>query len=229
MRKKERDAKKRENQARQREAEEKNNAVMNSRKDQERNALGHADNSLKKFLINIWNEEGPKEVMPSGIEWSSGATRLLATKLANDSRIESVILNRKSITDEEGTFIIQALKNNKTVRKLQLDGNLLSTESLKALIELVSKNETLQFLSLECNKLFTTSGVPDLRKFFSSLKTNQTLLSLNISHNNIQDEILPHILSMLEDNDTIINLELNNLPLSNTLQMRKIQNLVMRN
>jgi len=64
--------------------------------------------------------------------------------IKDDDRIESICLNRKGISDEEGNVLIHALKTNKTVRKLQLEGNQLGSETLKSLADLMLQNHTLQ-------------------------------------------------------------------------------------
>lgn len=131
--------------------------------------------------MHIWNNSSPLEIIPSGLNWVEGATRFLATKMRKDERIESICLNRKGISDDEGKALLIALRDNKTCRKLQLEGNKLGQDSLKPLQELISHNDTLQHLSLECNKLYTQGTKEEFKKFIDCLKYNDTLLSLNLS------------------------------------------------
>jgi len=62
-----------------------------------------------------------------------------------------------------------------------------------------------------------------------SLRKNDTLLSLNLSYTQFLEDCLPSILKMLEENTTLINLELSNQTISDNLSLRKIQNMIMQN
>lgn len=134
------------------------------------------DNALKKYLINIWKNLTPKEINPgTGVRWVLGATRYLATRLLQDNYINSIVLNRRNISDDEAACIFEALKTNTTVRKVQMDGNMLGSKTLEALTGLLKTNTSLQFISLECNFLFTDVSMTQFEDFTTALKLNETL------------------------------------------------------
>jgi hypothetical protein len=63
----------------------------------------------------------------------------------------SLHLARKMIKDEDGVKIAKMIKNNKYMRKLELEGNLLGPNSAKELGEALLENKTLKYLDLEGN------------------------------------------------------------------------------
>ena len=65
----------------------------------------------------------------------------------------SLHLARKMIKDEDGVKIAKMIKNNKYMRKLELEGNLLGPNSAKELGEALLENKTLKYLDLEGNQL----------------------------------------------------------------------------
>jgi len=149
--KKNADQKKKEDEERKKRDQLKNRKLANEKKDYEEERLKSCDQDTKKYIMEIFSNNCPKEINPSGIQWVEGTTRLIARRVYESNRIESVCLNRKGISDDEGRALIFAVTHSKSVRKLELEGNDLRTLSLKELINLVTINDTLQYLSLECN------------------------------------------------------------------------------
>lgn len=96
-------------------------------------------------------------------------------------------LARKEIKDPEGQDIAKMLKDNKWLRKLELEGNFLGPLSAKEFGRALKVNTTLKYLDLDNNYLTNnqqdTSGVTSFTK---CLYKNKTLLSLHMANNGLK-------------------------------------------
>ena len=99
--------------------------------------------------------------------------------------------------------------NNKTLRRLELEGNNLGPKSAREFGLALRVNTTLKFLDLESNQL-TQDGedLTGIVQLINSLTQKKTLISLNMANNKLEEPIDKEIRSMLEQNLTIIDLEL---------------------
>merc|ERR1712083_1005122 len=122
------------------------------------------------------------------------------------------------------------LFSNKVLRKMELEGNNLGPKSAKEFGLALKVNTTLKFLDLESNQLTMgnedTSGVQHY--FIDALRTNKTLLSLNIANNQLEEGLGKDFKDMLEVNETLIDFEVgfNSFHLN---EIREIQRLLQRN
>ena len=80
------------------------------------------------------------------------------------------------------------LLSNTSLRKLELEGNNIGPESAYYFARALKVNKTLKYLDLESNNL-TTDGTDfsGVTEFFTFLPINNTLLSLNLANNGLDE------------------------------------------
>lgn len=71
--------------------------------------------------------------------------------------MKGLTLCRKKIDDDNGVVIVNYLKNNFVLERLELEGNSLGPKTSQAFGELFFNNQSIRFLDLENNDL-TNSG-----------------------------------------------------------------------
>lgn len=81
------------------------------------------------------------------------------------------------------------LNSNSTMRKLELEGNGLGPKSAAEFGRMLSANKGLKHLNLESNQL-TLGGQEHwgIYQFVEFLNTNNTLLSLNMANNELDEK-----------------------------------------
>jgi hypothetical protein len=118
---------------------------------------------------------------------------------------------------------------NKNIRKLELEGNKLGPRTSKEFSHVLKVNKTLQFLDLENNSLTTDGDDPNgLISFVQALKHNESLLSLNVANNRLDETIGKAFEECFAVNRTLIDFEFgfNNFTVETT---RNIQAFLRRN
>ena len=88
---------------------------------------------------------------------------------------------KTKITDEDIIIISEELKNNKSIKHLNLQGNAISCKGANALAEMLKVNKTIKDIIVNNNNI-GNNGALD---FADVLKVNNTLSSFDISNNNI--------------------------------------------
>ena len=88
---------------------------------------------------------------------------------------------------------------NSSLQILVLDNNLLSNKDAELIILLTEKFISLRILSLQCNKFGPYSG----KLLGRALSVSVSLESINVSHNQINDDGLKAILDYIPSNKTI--------------------------
>ena len=133
---------------------------------------------------------------------------MLAQNVAYNKSLFSIHLARKGILDHDGIFLAYMLRTNKTLRKLELEGNNLGPLCAFAFGRVLSENKSLKFLDLESNQLTNDGsdfkGVIEMLNF---LEFNNTLLSLNISNNCLNEDCGAKLREKLEYNYSLIDLD----------------------
>ena len=138
--------------------------------------------------------------------------------------LKGLVMIRKNICDADGKEILGLLKSNEVLERIELEGNDFGPESMKACGDVIRHNKFLRVIDLEGNNL--TNGEKSYAKeeYESSrnndgvkalclaLEDNVSLLSINLSDCNLDNECSEYILKMLRSNDTIINVDLHRNP-----------------
>lgn len=153
--------------------------------------------------------------------------KILGDFLAINPEISHLELKGNNITSKGLAFILEGLQQNFKVKSMNLEWNYLGMEpsGIEMLVNFLKKNQSLQYLDLKNNKiagnnagaalgeLLTSSKslmVLDLRwneigtlgakSLLAGLKENSTLKVLELAGNNIPEDILQEIVSILEKN-----------------------------
>ena len=134
-------------------------------------------------------------------------------------------MGRMGLSDLSGAYLGRAMKNNRSVVKLDMGGNLFGPKTCRALAESLEANDTVRHVNLELNSLVKdeegkhdVSGVVALAKM---LKVNRTLQYLNLYRCNVQSEGGHALVQGLAENETLIFLEVGNNGLGQP-QMRRM-------
>lgn len=110
---------------------------------------GRLQDMITKLQLNIT----PKEFTLAGINLGGPRTRILASNISKNTSLMILHMSRKSILDPEGVEIAKVLKENKTLRKIELEGNNLGPASAREFGNALMVNTTLRSLDLESNQL----------------------------------------------------------------------------
>lgn len=165
---------------------------------------GRMINMLRKLQMN----ETPRDFDFTGIDLGSVRLRILVGNMVGNETLRAVSLTRKLIEEEEGVYLAQMLMVNKNIRKLELEGNKLGPRTSKEFGNVLKVNKTLQFLDLENNSLTTDGDDPNgLIAMIQALKTNESLLSLNVANNRLDETIGKAFEECLAVNRTLIDFE----------------------
>jgi len=127
--------------------------------------------------------------------------------VSNDT-LRACSLTRKLIEEEEGVYLAQMMMVNKNIRKLELEGNKLGPRTAREFSHVLKVNKNLQFLDLENNSLTTDGDDPTgLISFIQALKNNDSLLSLNVANNRLDETIGKAFEECMAVNRTLIDFE----------------------
>eukprot|EP01041_Mallomonas_annulata_P000738 gene738-1416_t len=139
------------------------------------------------------------------VDVNSISARGLAKAMWSNHAITCLDLSSNSLNDHSGSYLARILKRNKTIIKLELDNNQFSTKTCQAFGEALKVNDSLVYLSLDSNPL--TAGGTALNGFMTfaeSLRSNETLRSLNLWRTNIGAQAGSALSKALQDNDTLL-------------------------
>ena len=197
------------------------------------NIVGVRDHHAHVVIVKAWNEAGELSSkqrhslnLRSNMCGDVGATAL-AEALKFDSGLQILDLRHNRIGEKGATALAEALKFNSTLQTLNLAHNAIVNEGVLALAEALKVNSTLQTLNLSYNKLrnmdtwahqvwkansvlpgFENYRVDRATAFAEALKTNSTLLTLELCENRVGDEGAIVIAEALKMNRTLQTLNL---------------------
>lgn len=110
------------------------------------------------------------------------------------------------INDIGAITLAHALRENTTVKNLNLRFNIIGDDGAQAIADMLAVNRTITHLSLESNQI----GDIGAQALADALKVNSTLTSIVLGYNRIGDVGAHHIADMMRNNTTIINIYLGN-------------------
>ena len=121
-------------------------------------------------------------------------------------KLENVDLRSLLLDDADAVALVlgEIIKNNSTIRKLNLSSNCIGDEGCGALAEGIQINDTLTELNLHCNEV----GDAGCAKLAQSFNSNSALTNLNLSANRIGDDGVAALAKALETNPTLSVLDL---------------------
>ena len=119
-----------------------------------------------------------------------------------------------NLPDLAGAYLCRALRNNTTIVKLDLESNNFGPKTCRSLADSLTTNTTITHVNLESNLLTKGPKGLDIRDISGveaiagMLRSNQTLVYLNMWRCSVASEGGHHMVSGLSANDTLIFLEL---------------------
>ena len=146
---------------------------------------------------------------------NSITARALAKVLIwDDCQIKSLDLSNLGLSDKAGCYISRALKNNKTLVKLELNGNQLGPNTCIELAKSLTSNSTLVFLSLASNRLTKINGDCKKQKedcideLAQAIASNTSLTTLSLYRCGIGHEPMKAICHAVCQNSSLISVEI---------------------
>lgn len=113
---------------------------------------------------------------------------------------------------------------------VELNGNNLEAGAAKALGEMLLKNKTLKTLNLEMNDLISNGKDPSgIKTIAEALRHNVVLISLNLNSTGLDAECSSMLAEAIEDNHTLILLDVEGNPNMNIYDVRRIQDKLAEN
>ena len=119
---------------------------------------------------------------------------------------DSLNLRNRGIISEGVKLIADAIKVNKTLKKLDIGVNSISDDGAAAISDSLKYNNSLHELDMSCNKI-TSEGA---KKIAEAIKVNTTLKILRISSNTISDDGVAAISDGLKYNNSLQELNIRN-------------------
>lgn len=138
-------------------------------------------------------------------------------------------MNRKQLTNDQGADLSKALQYNYHLEKLCLEGNQLGPKFLESLAEMLRINKHLRYIDLEGNPLTNGNNESGIDALFNSLKSNDTLMHLNLNNTGLTETSGNAILYALKANKKIIMLDIEKNPKIRLDTVREIQKQLLEN
>lgn len=141
------------------------------------------------FFDQLQTNTTPIVVSMTGLEMGASRTSMVAKNIKSNESLLSLHISRKNIVDSAGVQLAWMLNTNKTLRKLDLEGNQLGPKSIVEFGKMLRYNKSLKSIDLESN--FLTLGGSEywgLYEFVEFLDHNNTLLSLNLANNDLDEK-----------------------------------------
>lgn len=137
---------------------------------------------------------------------------------------------RKNIKENEGQEIAKNLINNKNLEKIELEGNSIGPKTAHEIGELIKNNNILRFIDLENNNL-TNSGqdINGIKNIAEALKTNSTLLNLNMNSTHLDKKSGEFLLEAMKSNTTLIMLDIEGNSKMDIEDVKAIQDILVKN
>ncbi|MGC6366600.1 MAG: hypothetical protein ACON35_01210 [Candidatus Marinamargulisbacteria bacterium] len=142
-----------------------------------------------------------KEIQNSGIR---DELKEQFIKIAQNDTGENINLVNKDIGIKEAVYLAKALRENISLKKINLSCNPLQPEGVCYLAEALKINTSLQEIDLSSNKI-KDKGVIALVKAF---KANTSLKTIDLSWGGITAEGVKEIAELLEENTTLEKIDL---------------------
>ena len=164
--------------------------------------LGPAINKLSELLKN---NKTLTRLFLSGCELSDiECVAPIAAGLRNNNTLRYLDLSDNGLREEGASEIAKSLKNNTSLLNLDLSRNNIGNEGAIAIAAVLKNNNTLRYLDLSDNEI-GEEGVSEIAK---SLINNTSLLNLDLSRNLIRGVGAIAIADALKNNTSLLNLDL---------------------
>lgn len=121
--------------------------------------------------------------------------------------LEDLHLSRLGLEKSHFAAIAAGLEANKNLKTLDAFGNTIENESIISIANALGKNKSLESLVLPC-PTSTDLSVESCAAISDALKSNNTLVTLNLPRSNVGDDGIMHLAQGLTLNTTLKKIEL---------------------
>jgi hypothetical protein len=104
--------------------------------------------NFARIVQSLLEDDTNLEMTFSGQDIPPIKMRIIFKAMESNNSLRELVINRKGMTDEEGTDLAKCLEYNKNLERLSLEGNLLGTNFLTSLYKPLMVNTTLRSLDL---------------------------------------------------------------------------------
>lgn len=156
-----------------------------------------------------------KENKTSGtlrLDLNSVSARCLAKSMWINSTVTCLDLSSNDLDDHAGTYIARILKRNNTLKKIELDNNPLGPKTCQAFGETLKINTSLVYLSLDSTNLYKSrlgKDITGLKILSDAIRSNTTLMSLNLWRTGIPQDAGAELASAVEENGHLLFCDVN--------------------
>mmetsp|Transcript_15998 Transcript_15998/g.29298 ORF Transcript_15998/g.29298 Transcript_15998/m.29298 type:complete len:375 (+) Transcript_15998:125-1249(+) len=214
---------------RQRKAEEKKRKEEEQRRQEEEEQRSRLEGAMEKFIKELSDNKTLSEFSLSGLDLGPVRCRLIAQALEGNKTLKGLHMARKQVQDDEGEELIRRVALNKCLTKLEIEGNNLTSNSCRRIGELIAQNKTLRVIDLEGNSLVSASDYTGINSIARALRTNKSLLSLNLSNCGLDKTCGIALADAMKVNFTLISMDLVGNYRIDIQQVQEIQDCLIRN
>lgn len=170
------------------------------------------DALAKNHQLSLMLEMVRENMVQSAIrlDLDSISARVLAKAMWANNTVTCLDLSSNHLNDHAGSYLARIIKRNFSLKKLELDNNNFGVRTCAAFGESLKINNTLIYLSLDSNPLVDddVQDVSGIKAMSDALRTNTTLTSLNLWRTRISAEGGVHLANAMEENNTVLFLEI---------------------
>ncbi len=167
------------------------------------NEVNTPKNQLDNF-IQYWNEKQQNpEILSRYLTWMVNAYQIDNTLQVLDLRSSNI----GTCTEDEIIFIAECLKNYPSIKELRLGPAVRGTKVILALADLLKKNNTLKTFQLVAS-YHQQDQRKDLGPLFKGLEQNKTLQCFALKNSSLSDVSTQALANWLTNNNTLTSLDL---------------------
>ena len=160
--------------------------------------LGLSDNCLRSSAVVVFQALAEhlqlKVIDLSNNSITGEVAKDLAIIITNNSNLEELCLSDNDLKSS-ASVILQALKNNSQLKKLNLNSNSMSGKVAEDLANVIRSNSGLEQLYLSDNNLKSSAIV-----ILQALKDNSQLKFLNLNSNNMTGKVAEDLANVIRNN-----------------------------
>ena len=160
--------------------------------------LGLSDNCLRSSAVVVFQALAEhlqlKVIDLSNNSITGEVAKDLAIIITNNSNLEELCLSDNDLKSS-ASIILQALKNNSQLKKLNLNSNSMSGKVAEDLANVIRSNSGLEQLYLSDNNLKSSAIV-----ILQALKDNSQLKFLNLNSNNMTGKVAEDLANVIRNN-----------------------------
>jgi Ran GTPase-activating protein (RanGAP) involved in mRNA processing and transport len=163
-----------------------------------------SSSNIEEYIVKLLKKNATIEAIGTSSTINDAGIKKIAKALKENKTIKDIELCGVGISNKGLKYITEALKGSKTIEEINLSENEIDAEGAKYIAEILRETETLQRLNINENSI-KSEGVSYITK---ALKSNKTLKKLSLVSNNIDAEGAEYIAELLRKSETLEKLYL---------------------